>query len=641
MFADCSVDLTMKRIIPTVILFLFFSPAFSQALSTKNKKAIDLYIEADNYRVRGQYDQAIRLLKQAIEKENKFEEAYYRLGMTYRSAGDLGSSNDSFEKALVLSPYPLKQKIYLFSLGDNYLRSGQYQKAKSNLEKFLAIEKTDKIKMEQASLWSMQADYGLVHTGENLGYRVKVLNDTVNKYPMQYFPAITAAGEELIFTVRYGRAHNDNEDIFISRKNTFGKWQEPVSISVNINTEYREGACTISADGRHLIFTICGPRGCDLYESKKEGEVWRKPVSLGPTVNSSGWEAQPSLSADGNELYFVSDRKGGVGGYDIWYSQKDSAGAWAKAINLGKPVNTKFDEIAPFIHVNNRNLYFASNGLPGFGGFDIYSSEKINNQWQNPLNMGAPLNDYEDQYSFVVTSDGLNAFYSREEGRTKSKIYQTNIPKEFQIRSRGNVVSGVVNDGQTKRPLQAEVELFDLKTNERISVSNSDSVNGRYLVVVPGQSEYAFHVSEPGYLFYTLHFNYETKDQDHPLVMDIALQPIQKNAVTVLNNIFFDFNQSDINARSYSELDEVVKFLKENPGIKVEISGHTDNVGIENYNQQLSLKRAQSVVSYFLSKGIAAAQLTQIGYGSKKPIKLNDTEENRQVNRRIEFKVVE
>ncbi len=631
----------MTKFISSSLFLLVIVSSFSQSLSTKNQKAIDIYIEADNYRVRGQYDQAIRLLKQAIEKDKKFEEAYYRLALTYRSAGDLNLSNENLEQALLLTPFPQKQKTYHFLLGDNYLRSGLYEKSKDNLEKFLAIEKTDKLKLDQATLWKEQAEYGLVHRNENLGYQIKPLSDSVNIYPMQYFPAITADGEELIFTVRYGRAHDDNEDIFISRKDNSEKWQRPVSISENINTEYREGACSISADGRHLIFTICGPRGCDLYESKKEGEVWRKPVSLGPNVNSAGWEAQPSLSADGNELYFVSDRKGGLGGYDIWFSKKDSTGSWKKAVNIGKPVNTKYDEIAPFIHVNNRNLYFASNGLPGFGGFDIYASEKNQSQWQEPKNLGALLNDFEDQYSFVVTSDGVNAFYSREENRMKSKIYQTTIPKELQVRSRGNIVSGVVADSRSKKPLQADVELFDLKTTEKISVFKSDSVNGHYLIVVPGKSEYALHVAEPGYLFYSLHFNYEEKDQDQPVTIDIALQPIVKNAMTVLNNIFFDFNKSEIKPRSFSELDEVVRFLKENPKIKVEISGHTDNVGNENYNQQLSLKRAQSVVNYFSSKGIAVARLTQVGYGSKKPIKPNDSEINRQVNRRIEFKIVE
>lgn len=626
----------MKYFIPSLLLFVA-SLSIAQTLSTKNQKAITLYNEADNYRVRGQFDQAVRLLKQAIDKDKKFEEAYFRLGLTYKSAEDRSAASDSFEKGLALTNFPGRQKAYLGMMGDNYLRAGQYEKAKQCLDKFLIIEKTDKVKIDHAVVWKAQAEYGLAHQNENLGYKIKVLSDTVNKYPMQYFPAITADGQELIFTVRYGSAHDDNEDIFVS-KNANGKWLAPVSLSNNINTEYREGACSISADGRHLIFTICGPRGCDLYESKKEGEVWRRPVSLGPNVNSSFWEAQPSLSADGNELYFVSDRKGGLGGYDIWYSKKDSLGRWTRAMNAGKPINSKFDEISPYIHVNNRNLYFSSNGLPGFGGFDVYVSEK-DQQWQEPKNLGAPLNDYEDQHSFIVTSDGANAFYSREEGRMKSKIYQTNIPKELQIRSRGNVVKGIVRDSHTKKFLHSEIELFDLKTNQRISTFTSDSVNGRYLTVVPGKSEYALHVSEPGYLFYSLHFNYEEKDQDQPLVIDIDLQPITKNAVTVLNNIFFEFNKFDINPKSFTELDEVVKFLNDNPTIKVEISGHTDNVGNENYNQQLSLKRAQSVVNYFTSKGITPTRLAQIGHGSKKPIKSNDTEENRQANRRIEFRI--
>src|SRR6185295_5743758 len=185
----------------------------SQTLSTKNKKAIDLYTEADNYRVRGQHDQAIRLLKQAIEKDKKFEEAYVRLGTTYRGAGDLKLSIQSFEEALALTPYPVKQKVYLYFLGDNYLRIGQYEKSILNLDKFLAIEKTDKTKIDLAIVWKTQAAYGLEHRKENLGYKIKALSDTVNKYPMQYFPTITADGQELVFTVRYGRAHNDNEDI--------------------------------------------------------------------------------------------------------------------------------------------------------------------------------------------------------------------------------------------------------------------------------------------------------------------------------------------------------------------------------------------------------------------------------------------
>lgn len=612
---------------------------FSQTLSTKNKKAIDLYNEADNYRVRGQLNQAIKLLKQAIDKDGKFEEAYFRLGIVYRGAGDRAASSNSFEKGLALvSNYVVKQKVYYAALGDDYLRRGLYEKAKFNFEKFLAIEKTDKSKIDLVALLKSQSEYGLTHQNENLGYTIKPLSDTINKYQMQYFPTITADGQELFFTRRLGINDNDDEDIVVSL-NKNGVWGDPSTISENINSRSDEGTCTISADGRYMIFVARDAYGhTDLFESRRKGNEWTAPVNLGILVNSTVWDSQPSLSADGRELYFVSARKGGVGGRDIWYSKKDSLGKWIRAVNVGKPINTKYDEEAPYIHVNNRNLFFASNGLPGFGGYDIYVSEK-DQQWQEPKNLGAPLNDFEDQYSFTVTSDGMKAFYTREQPGMKSKIYETTIPKELQIQSRGNIVKGTVTDSQTKKPIPSDVELFDLKANKRISMFTSDSVNGHYLIVVPGKSEYALHVSEPGYLFYSLHFNDEEKDQDQPLTIDIALQPIKKNAVTVLNNIFFEFNKYEINPKSFTELDEVVKFLKDNPTIKVEISGHTDNVGNESYNQQLSLKRAQSVVEFLSSKGIAPTRLAQVGYGSKKPIKPNDSEENRQVNRRIEFKI--
>jgi outer membrane protein OmpA-like peptidoglycan-associated protein len=627
------------RALLLISFLISFQGLLAQALSTKNKKAIDLYVEADNNRVRGQYEEAIKLLQQAIEKDKKFEEAYYQLGSVYRSAGDLEQSCVSMEKGLALvSAFPFKQKTYFFVLGDNYLRRGKYTEAQSYLDKFLAIEKTDKIKIEKALLWKTQIEYSLSHLQDKADYQIKVLSDTVNAFPMQYFPAITADGSELIFTVRYGRAHDFNEDIFVSKKIN-QKWQAPVSLSNQLNSNFREGACSISADGRHLILTICGPRGCDLYESKKEGDVWGKPVSLGGAVNSTGWEAQPSLSADGNELYFVSDRKGSLGGYDIWYSRKDENGQWIKAVNLGKPVNTKYDEIAPYIHVNNQNLYYSSNGMPGFGGFDIYVSEKNGQEWSAPENMGTPLNDYEDQYSFVVSSDGKVAYYSREESRAKSKLYTTTVPEKMQVRRRGNVVRGKVIDSKTKLPIRAQVELFDLKSNSKISIFESDSVNGTYLIVVPGLSQYALHVTEPGYLFHSLHFNYEEKNQEQPLVINLELQPISKDATAVLNNIFFDFNKSELTERSFSELNEVAKFLKDNPSVKVEISGHTDNIGNEVYNKQLSLQRAKAVVDYLISHQVEATRLTQKGYGSQKPIKPNDSEENRQANRRIEFKI--
>jgi outer membrane protein OmpA-like peptidoglycan-associated protein len=641
-------------------LLLLFSLAIQAQppLSTKSKKAIEYYLQSDNFRVRGQLAQAIALLNQAIAKDNKFEEAYYRLGLTYRSSGELALSVKSFEKGASLTRDLVKEKSYSFILGETYLKQGQYALAIPYLDRFLALEKFDKAKLEQVKVWRSQCDYALLHQNEQWRYHTRPLSDTVNIFPMQYFPTLTADEGQLIFTVRFGKEHDDNEDIVVSLKAPNGRWGKPVSISTNVNSGFREGASTISADGRKLIFTICGPRGCDLYESNRLGEVWSRPISLGAGVNSAGWEAQPALSADGNELYFVSDRKGGIGGYDLWYSRKGEDGTWGKAINVGKPVNTPFDEIAPFIHVSNQNLYYASNGLPGFGSYDIYVSEKTlghfpshsekvsaigrtDEVWSTPRNMGAPLNDFQDQYSLAVTSDGQWAYYSKEEGRNRSKIYTTPIPKDFQVDRKGNLAAGFITDAVTQKPVKAVVELKDLSTNLVVTTVASDSTTGRYLVVVPGKSEYGLFVTAAKYLFASRHFDLRQIDQaQKPLELDFQLQPIVKNAAVVLNNIFFEVDKYQLEEKSKTELIEVVRLLKENPSLRVEIGGHTDDTGIDAYNQQLSLNRAGAVLSFLQSQGISAERVTKKGYGSQKPLKPNDSEENRQFNRRIEFKVL-
>lgn len=624
-------------------LFLLFSLA-GQAqppLSTKSKKAIEYYLQSDNFRVRGQLAQAIALLNQAIAKDNKFEEAYYRLGLTYRSSGELALSVKSFEKGASLTHDLLKEKSYAFILGETYLKQGLYNSATPHLDRFLALEKFDKAKLEQVKVWRSQCDYALLHQNEQWRYDTRPLSDTVNIFPMQYFPTLTADEGQLIFTVRFGKEHDDNEDIVVSLKTPNGRWGKPVSISTNVNSGFREGASTISADGRKLIFTICGPRGCDLYESNRVGEVWSRPISLGAGVNSAGWEAQPALSADGNELYFVSDRKGGIGGYDLWYSRKGEDGTWGRATNVGKPVNTPFDEIAPFIHASNQNLYYASNGLPGFGSYDIYVAEKSDNGWGNPLNMGAPLNDYQDQYSLAVTSDGQWAYYSKEEGRNRSKIYATPIPKEFQVDKKGNLAAGFVTDAVTQKPVKAAVELKDLSNNQVVTTVLSDSTTGRYLIVVPGKSEYGLFITAPNYLFASRHFDLRQIGQaQKPLELDFSLQPIVKNAAMVLNNIFFEVDKYELEEKSKTELIEVVQLLRNNPSLRVEIGGHTDDTGNEAYNQQLSLNRAGAVLNFLQSQGISAERVTKKGYGSQKPLKPNNSEENRQFNRRIEFKVL-
>ena len=640
----------MVRILFIIFLLLPGALRAQMPLATKSKKAIELYTEADNFRVRGQFSQAIGLLNQAIQRDKNFVEAYYRLGIIYMTVKDFPAAIRNFEKGLSLTDDIRKQKVFWYDLGESYFTIGDYNKAETTIGKFLNAETLNKAKIDRARLLMDNIEFARENQKSTSAYKQRRLSDTVNAFVMQYFPVLTADQQEMIFTRRMGGGPGDDEDLVISRKDSRGGWGVPESLSGNINTKLNEGTSTISADGRKLIFTSCigrqGYGSCDLYESVKVGEAWSKPRNLGPNINSTEWESQPSLSADGRTLYFVSDRRGGVGRRDIWVSHLSPEGQWGRARNVGRPVNTIYDEISPFIHVNSRILYFASNGLVGFGGYDIYFCERDSSgAWSNPKNIGSPINNHEDQFSLFITADGKKGYYSHEQaqdaGYSISHIYEIVIPEENRIRYRSNYVKGVVRDKETREPLAATIELINLETNETESLVSSDSVSGTYLIVLTQGAEYALYVNRKQYLFKSLNFNYSAVRDYEPIILDIDLEKASGGTRAILQNIFFDVDKYDLKEKSITELQKILRFLKENPSIKVEISGHTDNSGTAAYNVQLSEKRAQSVNNFLIENGVEPDRLSTRGYGSDQPIADNATEEGRQKNRRIEFKIIQ
>lgn len=637
------------RVFPILFVLMLLSvPAYCQVtLSTKSKKAIELYTEADNFRVRGQHQQAIDLLNQAIAKDKNFAEAYYRLGLVYFSMKQYPLAIQNFNKGLSLTSDPQKQKVYWYDLGESYLSVGDYENASIMLTDFLKAEVRNTKKIAQAQVMLKSARFAMENKEVNAAYKQHPLSDTVNCFVLQYFPVLTADQQELIFTRRLGNTDNDDEDLVVSRKNKKGQWTRPVSLSDNINSQLNEGTCTISADGRKLIFTSCiGRKGygsCDLFQSEKIGEEWTEPENLGPNVNTAAWESQPSLSADGRTLYFVSERHGGYGRRDIWVSHLDENGQWTRATNAGKPINTEYDEISPFVHVNNRTLYFASNGLPGYGGYDIFYVEKSSGTWSKPKNVGAPINDHQDQFSLFITADGEKGYYVHEEplpsGNATDKIYEVTIPEQFRMKFRSNYVKGVVHDKQSGQPLAAKIELIDINTDEVESIVQSDSITGEYLIVLTQGAEYALYVNKKGYLFQSQNFNYSEVNDFEPIVLDIDLEKIKEGSTAVLKNIFFDTDKYELKEKSKTELEKVIRFLTDNPSIRIEIGGHTDNTGSDEHNKELSKNRARSVYQYLVDNGIDAKRLITKGYGADKPVSSNDSEEGRQLNRRIEFKI--
>ncbi|GJM28884.1 MAG: hypothetical protein DHS20C17_15190 [Cyclobacteriaceae bacterium] len=612
---------------------------------TKSKKAIKYFEKSGELLRSRNYSEAVTYLQMAIDKDPGFAEAHLRLGTNYLSLGDFDNARGYLEAAVSLIPNDPKTIGAYVALADIYYREGSYEKALGVVDKVKSFNPPPQIANRVLKV-EHNARFAIDQLKNPLPFKPNPLPDNVNEYDLQYFPVLTADQKTLIFTRRKSRDPQFDEDMVVSSRNDDGTWSTPESISERINTKFNEGTCTISANGRTIIFTSCSGRSsmgsCDLYISYKLGEEWSEPENMGTNINSRGWESQPSLSADGKILYFVSDRAGGFGKRDIWKSHWVDGG-WSPAINLGATINTAEEEVSPYIHVNGQTLYFSSKGFTGMGGYDIFSSDWKNGKWSTPKNLGYPINTSDDQVSLFITADGERGFYSYEQkgvNSYRSILYEFEVPDAIRIKNKSNYITGKVLDIETKAPLRAQVELFDINADSLKSTVTSDSLSGEYLQVLTDGSEYALYINKAGYLFESLRFDYQETTDREPIQIDIYLKPIKTGTAATLNNIFFDVNKYEIKQKSRTELNKTVAFLNTNPSVRVEISGHTDNSGNDTHNQELSRNRAKAVYEYLIQQGVEPDRLRFRGYGSQMPLAANDTESNRQLNRRIEFKVL-
>jgi outer membrane protein OmpA-like peptidoglycan-associated protein len=449
-------------------------------------------------------------------------------------------------------------------------------------------------------------------------------------------------GKLMVFTRRLG---GRNEDFFAAEKGPNG-WEKAVRLPGQINTPQNEGAQNISQDGEWLVFTGCnrpdGHGSCDIYISYKTPEGWSEAFNLGNKVNTEDWESQPSLSPDKRQLYFASRRPGGYGGSDIYVSNMLPSGKWSEAENMGPQINTAGDESTPFIHADNQTLFFASNGLPGYGGDDLFVVRKgTDGQWGKPENLGYPINTIDHEGSLFIAADGKTAYYATDRGDTRGGLDLYTFELREDVRpARTLWVKGKVFDKKTNGGLPSAVELIDLATKQIISRVQTDET-GNYLITLPVGKDYAFNVARKGYLFYSDNYSLKGKPADSTYQKDIPLQPIEVEAGVVLRNLFFETAKFDIQPESEVELDKIVLFLKDNPTVKIQLEGHTDNVGNAADNQKLSQARAYAVINYLVTKGIKSNRLVAKGFGATKPLADNKTEEGRAQNRRTEMRVLE
>ena len=628
----------------TFLIFFNIVQAHAQYDPSKvDKRAARLYLKSQEQAQDDKFEDGIASLKEAVRIDDHFEDAYLSIAGMYGELKNYAASVANYEKAKSIDSVYFNDFSLSYSI--NLAGLGEFQKALDAINSFKTIGNLNETSLKAAAYrtrtYQFALDYAAKKEVSLYKFEPQNLGDSVNSTVAEYYPTIALDGKTLIFT---RRVNNTNEDFYESHKLDNG-WSQAKALVGNINSNNNEGALNISQDGQWLLFTGCNfpdsYGSCDLYISYLTNQGWSTPENLGSNFNTEFWESTPSLSPDKRDLYFTSNRPGGYGGNDIYVSHRQDNGHWSPPENMGPTTNTAGDESAPFIHADNLTLYFTSNGLPGYGGDDLFVVRKnADGKWGEPENLGYPINTIENEGSLVVSSDGKTAYYASDRSDSRGQLDLYSFELRTDIRPAKTLwVKGKVFDSKTGKGLPSSVELADLATKQVISNLQTDET-GNYLTTLPVGKDYAFNVNRKGYLFYSEHFMLGSQSPDSTYHIDIPLRPIEANASIVLKNIFFDFNKYDLKPASQIELEEVIRLLKENPQVSIQINGYTDNVGKEADNLLLSENRAKSVVNYLKSKGIDAKRLFFKGYGDEQPVSSNDTEEGRGKNRRTELKIM-
>lgn len=651
------------------LAFLFFaliclptSTVLAQKLTTKSDRAKDLYLKGADNLYSNKYQQAQDYLIKATQVDTKFIEPYLLLADLFNQLKEYQKESEMLVKALQIDSTFFIPTYY--NLGMAQVHLGDYERAKENVTKYRAKTK-DKEGVTKADKLLRNIEFSQYAIQHPIDIKPQSLGDSINSRYDEYWPSIRGDEKELVFTVLVPRdtalfnqkklprlPKHFQEDFYTSKINTSNSWGGRTTATGALNTNGNEGAQTISVDGKCMFFTGCGRAdgqgSCDIYFTRSTAKGWSAPINMEYPINTPFFDGQPSFSANGKTLFFISNRHGGEGGMDIWSSEivglkPDGTPIFGQPINLGPTVNSSNDENSPFIHPDGKTLYFSSNGLVGMGQMDLYLTRLDSlNKWTTPLNFGYPTNTTGDEIGFVLNAKGDRGYFASDRfsaGDKGKDIYSFEMPLTLRP-TPASYLKGRVFDDKTKERITANFELLNLANGE-LAVNSTTNYSGEFLICLPVEINYALNVAKDGYLFHSQNVNLlEPNSADHPLIADIYLKPILKNATIILENIFFDTNSSDLLPLSMVELTKLLKFMQDNPKVRIELSGHTDNVGGETFNLALSQRRADAVKQFLLQNGVVTNRLSTKGFGYSLPITTNDTPEGRARNRRTEMKII-
>ncbi|MFY0599724.1 MAG: OmpA family protein [Cyclobacteriaceae bacterium] len=469
------------------------------------------------------------------------------------------------------------------------------------------------------------------------------MGQEINSSRADYAPSLNVQNNVLIFTSQ----RNDldltvrrtfNEDLFFSLKDEYGNWSKAKSFE-EINSRYKEGSAILSRDGKTLFFSRCDCLDCfgdcDLFSAKLQTDsTWGEIENLGTNVNSLSWDSHPALSHSEDTLYFASDRLGGFGLSDIYFTYKMKNGKWAPSKNLGPIINTRNNDVSPFYHPVHDVLYFGSNGqLYNFGEYDIYKSNQVGKFWSEPYNIGPLVNGKGSEYYFTIDSKSELLFYARSISRdlNKQDIYSFPLPMEAQPLAT-TLVTGSLTDSLTGQPFKGIVSIIDLdegvevaprflKPDGSFEFNLIDKRN--YLLVIQGDD--FFRIEDA----FFLDGDTDIKKVTEPLASRVKFESIE-----------FDVGKSELKQEMYSDLNKIINFLYDNPNFKLRISGHTDSFGAADLNLKLSTERATNIRDYIVDfAGVDSDRIIAKGFGSSKPIVEEINEADKALNRRVEFEI--
>jgi tetratricopeptide (TPR) repeat protein len=627
------------KYLKSFILFVFIFFIITNGFCQHREKSYRLFKKAESLFVANKVGDAVNFCRKAIKKDSTYVDPLVLLGSIYEQNGKNHKALILYKQALLLDIDDFPDLPIM--VAELALKTKDYSAIISILNKYLKRSSLAFAKKEKVLRLLALAQFRDVAMRNPEDVQIKKLKNSIRGAD-EYVNCISLDGKEIYFTLksrmdttRTGQVLYEEQ---ILRSNVFNdSIADFKTIEFPSGFNGRVGAASVSVDGRYLFFTVAyhkhGYGNCDLFYMDLLNER-QKVINMGEVINTKRWDAQACFSADGKTLFFASKRDGGYGGSDIWISELNENGYWKQPRNAGSMINTNKNEMAPFIHADAQSLYFSSEGHIGMGGYDLFISRKgKNNIWSKAENLGFPINTESDEINIVIAPNGEDAYISVKKDDFDMYAFKLESHKANEV----FFITGRIYNNETKEPIEAKIELFDLNQNALFAQAISFE-DGLFKIPFPKGKHYAFHVNKKGYLFYSKNY---FENIIHSDTLEIGLFPIQLHANVKLNNIFFEKDKSDLKAESRMELLKLVQFMIENPELKIEIGGHTDDTGSSEYNIKLSEERAKSVYDFLIKYGIDIHRLSYKGYGETKPIIENSNDENRAMNRRTEFRVVD